>query len=194
VDTADTAQAKRQIRRDITAMLRVLSAAEKRHRADSLLRRLLELPLFRSVRFVGGYFAMVDEIGVDGVLTTALEGGKDALVPILRDEELDFAFWRPSLTLRRDRLGVLEPVTRGASRLPSGPGLLLVPGRAFDTAGRRLGRGQGFYDRVLARLPADIVTVGVGYSEQIIAKVPTALHDRPVAALATDQHFEWCSA
>jgi len=69
----------------------------------------------------------------------------------------------------------LVPV--GALREP-GPGhpivapdLFLVPGRAFDAAGRRLGRGRGYYDRALGRWPA-IRAIGVCFSGQLVDEVP----------------------
>jgi 5-formyltetrahydrofolate cyclo-ligase len=44
----------------------------------------------------------------------------------------------------------------------------------------RLGRGRGFYDRLLAALPADILRVGVCFAEQIVAELPSEAHDEEV--------------
>ena len=54
--------------------------------------------------------------------------------------------------------------------------LVLVPGIAFDIAGNRLGRGRGFYDRMLALSP-DAVSCGVGFDGQVVALVPVEPHD-----------------
>ena len=48
--------------------------------------------------------------------------------------------------------------------------LMLVPGVAFDLHGHRLGRGRGFYDRLLAGVRC--VKCGVGFDEQIVDAVP----------------------
>jgi 5-formyltetrahydrofolate cyclo-ligase len=53
--------------------------------------------------------------------------------------------------------------------------LVLVPGVAFDRAGRRLGRGRGFYDRLLAEVPG--IKCGVAYDWQILTEVPSEPHD-----------------
>ena len=64
--------------------------------------------------------------------------------------------------------------------------LLLVPGLAFDDHGHRLGYGRGFYDALLARLPEDVLTVGVGFEAQMHRPVPVDPHDWPVQALLSE--------
>jgi len=53
--------------------------------------------------------------------------------------------------------------------------LILVPGVAFDLRGRRLGRGRGFYDRLL--LETGGVKCGIAFDEQIAGEVPTGKYD-----------------
>ena len=52
----------------------------------------------------------------------------------------------------------------------------LIPGVAFDAAGRRLGRGRGYYDRFLRQLPC-ARRVGVCFPFQRVAEVPAEPHD-----------------
>ena len=54
--------------------------------------------------------------------------------------------------------------------------IVLVPGMAFDAAGHRLGRGRGYYDRLLAAHPA-WHKVGVCFPFQRVAEVPIDAHD-----------------
>ncbi|MFM8885802.1 MAG: 5-formyltetrahydrofolate cyclo-ligase, partial [Chthoniobacterales bacterium] len=58
--------------------------------------------------------------------------------------------------------------------------IIFVPGLAFTAEGQRLGRGRGFYDRLLAALPEDILRVGVCFAEQIVADIPSEPHDKEV--------------
>jgi 5-formyltetrahydrofolate cyclo-ligase len=58
-----------------------------------------------------------------------------------------------------------------------------VPGLAFDRFGRRLGRGRGFYDRLLAEIPGQ--RCGVAFDQQILEALPTEPHDSQMHALAT---------
>lgn len=59
----------------------------------------------------------------------------------------------------------------------------LVPGLAFDRAGNRLGRGGGFYDRLLPGVRG--TKVGVAYTWQLVDLLPTEPHDIPVDVIVT---------
>jgi 5-formyltetrahydrofolate cyclo-ligase len=61
--------------------------------------------------------------------------------------------------------------------------LVLVPGAAFDLNGSRLGRGQGFYDRLLEKVSG--VKCGVAYDFQLLEKIPTEPHDAKVDFILT---------
>lgn len=99
-------------------------------------------------------------------------------------EPVPVASWSADLTL--SRLGLREP-RAGLGALPLAElDAVLVPGLAFDPTGARLGRGAGFYDRFLPRLPARAVTIGVALHGQLVDRVPTGPLDRPVEWLATE--------
>jgi 5-formyltetrahydrofolate cyclo-ligase len=59
--------------------------------------------------------------------------------------------------------------------------IILVPWLAFTQEGKRLGRGGGWYDRVIAtwrsRSP-DILIVWVCFSQQCIDFLPSEAHDQ----------------
>ncbi len=60
---------------------------------------------------------------------------------------------------------------------------ILVPGLAFDLRGYRLGRGGGFYDKLLAKYP-HARTMGLMFLEQIhLSNLPIEPHDIPVQEL-----------
>ena len=57
--------------------------------------------------------------------------------------------------------------------------LAIIPGVAFDPETKlRLGRGGGFYDRLLADANFKATTIGVGFSLQSYKKLPTESHDQ----------------
>ena len=73
---------------------------------------------------------------------------------------------------------------------------VLVPARAFDRSGARLGRGGGHYDRLFAAHSAppgaappraSPVRIGIAYARQVIDHLPVESHDMRVTAVATEE-------
>jgi len=54
--------------------------------------------------------------------------------------------------------------------------LAIIPGMAFDSAGHRLGRGKGYYDRLLPNLKTAKLT-GICFPFQLLEEVPAEAHD-----------------
>lgn len=65
--------------------------------------------------------------------------------------------------------------------------LIVVPGVAYDRSGNRVGRGKGYYDRLLSRAKA--VTIGVGYDFQFFDSIEVEEHDVPVDIVITETHY-----
>jgi 5-formyltetrahydrofolate cyclo-ligase len=79
-------------------------------------------------------------------------------------------------------LGILEPPEdlrrRPEKRIDAERlDLVMVPGAAFDARGGRIGRGKGYYDRLLRRTRPDALRVGVAFQCQIFPGVPMQEHD-----------------
>jgi 5-formyltetrahydrofolate cyclo-ligase len=71
--------------------------------------------------------------------------------------------------------------------------IVFVPGVAFDTRGQRLGRGKGWYDRLLRQLGGNTVFVGLGYEFQIVEEVPTESWDEKVHYVVTEERVIDCA-
>lgn len=107
------------------------------------------------------------------LLAEALAAGKTVALPRFVSANKGYAGFQvcdPSRDLASGRFGIIEP-------LPSCPevqlnrlDLVLVPGVAFDARGARLGRGKGFYDRLLADVRG--TKCGVAFDEQMVDAVP----------------------
>ena len=65
--------------------------------------------------------------------------------------------------------------------------MIIVPAVAFDFNKNRLGRGKGFYDRLLSQA-TNAIKIGVGYDFQIFETIPTEPHDIPMDIVITPNH------
>ena len=63
--------------------------------------------------------------------------------------------------------------------------LIIVPAVAFDRRGNRLGRGKGFYDRLLQK--AKCPKIGIAYHFQLLDEIPAEPHDIPMDKIITEQ-------
>lgn len=70
---------------------------------------------------------------------------------------------------------------------PDQVALFLVPGLAFTARGARLGRGGGFYDRLLPRRGPQSTAIGVCFALQVVEDVPREPHDQHVDAVITER-------
>jgi 5-formyltetrahydrofolate cyclo-ligase len=82
--------------------------------------------------------------------------------------------------------GIREPLSRCHRVDPHLIGWVLVPGVAFDPAGRRLGYGGGFYDRLLPSLRPAAPRIAGAFELQIVDRVPASSHDMTIDAIVTE--------
>ena len=106
------------------------------------------------------------------------------------DNDLDWAVFDGALA--PGRFGLSEPTgARLGVEAVLGADLLLVPALAVDHRGRRLGRGGGSYDRVLARVAGAVPALAVVDDAEVVPAVPVEPHDRPVQGYVTPSGVRW---
>ena len=85
----------------------------------------------------------------------------------------------------QNSLGIWEPGPRATQVQQESLSGILVPGLGFSDRGQRLGRGKGFYDRVLVGTQA--LKVGVCFSSQLVKEnLPVDEHDIPMDVVIVD--------
>lgn len=178
---------KAGIRRIVRERVRALSPGLRRG-ADSRIAAHLAVEVSRQPPgcWVMGYVSMADEPRIDGALCGFVAEGRAVYLPRTVHGGPGAARWLPCSRMRRDDHGVLVPDEPAVAGVPDGPGVILVPGRAFDPTGQRVGRGGGWYDRLLALAGAPTIAIGVAYDCQRFDQLPAGPLDRSVAALVTE--------
>ncbi len=174
---------KTSLRRTVRAAREDLTAAQRWQAADAAVTRLASLPDVHRARTVLLYAAGGSELDVMGLATRLRERGVTVCFPRVAGDELIPVAASP-LALRPGYRGIAEP--DGPARDLADLDVVVVPGLAFDLAGGRLGQGGGHYDRLLRRVPTHTVRVGVGYSCQLVPRVPVQPHDEVVDLVVTD--------
>ena len=175
---------KHRLRASTRAARAALSSEERVAASARIVARLLALPELRAASTVAVYAPVRDEVDVGGLIAPLHTAGARTLFPRVRGSELDLVAATDLRNLQLGYRGVREP--SGPAIDPSVVDVAVVPGLAFDPRGGRLGSGGGHYDRLLARLPTEVVRIGVGFTCQVVPLVPRQTHDQPVQLVVTE--------
>ena len=152
-------------------------------RARTLLASQSKWAVAHSVLF---FAPLPEELDVWPMLEDALGAGKVVALPRFVAETGNYvacAIEDLAKDLNTGQFGIREPADRCSEIALNRLDLALVPGVAFDLQGRRLGRGRGFYDRMLETMRG--TTCGVAFDEQIVRDVPVEPLDVSVNCILT---------
>lgn len=165
------------MRRLIRERAQQCSAAQLKQWSEAVGQAVLSLPPLASARTVLAYHSMPREVDTHTLLEVLRESGHTVLLPhILGNGRLELRRYDGAASLQPSRhFHILEPVGEAFTHLQS-IDLALVPGVAFTLSGQRLGRGGGYYDRLLPQLTA-ARCVGLAFPFQLVEQLPTEPHD-----------------
>jgi len=168
---------KKQIRSKILLKLKTQKEEERERRSGIIKEKLFKSAVFKKAKVVMFYISFNGEVNTREMIRQANNLGKIVTVPVCAEAEII----RPGRLSNNDALaagpyGIREPLIKRFidSRNLS---LVIVPGVAFDKKGNRLGRGKGYYDRFLAKLPKKAQTIGLAFDFQILPCLPIAKTD-----------------
>ncbi len=166
---------KYEIRRKIKAMKSMLLETEKIAEAERVFAQLEQTAAFLMAKHILMYHSLPDELSTRDFLRK-WNGEKKFYLPRVNGVNLEVLPYEES----RLELGAfhIEEPTGNETVDPDTLELIVVPAVAYDRKGNRLGRGKGFYDRLLGSTKA--TKVGVAYEFQIVDEVPVEQHDIPM--------------
>jgi 5-formyltetrahydrofolate cyclo-ligase len=180
----DITARKKNLRRELRKKLAAMNSGGRDAAARVIVENILALAAWRAARSVLLFAPLPPEPDIGPLLPAALAAGKQVFYPRVTGSDLEICAVRSPDDLRPGAFGILEPVTVSAPPLTV-IDLALVPGLGFDAEGHRLGRGRGYYDRLLAGTGA--LTVGVGFHCQRIEKIPVESHDVRLDLVVTEE-------
>lgn len=163
---------KKELRKMLRQSERKGSPAE----AFALQEKLQQVAELQRAQVVMAYCALPDEVALDQLMARWQEAGKTIILPrVTSDTEMEVRTFRGTQDLAVGAFGIMEPTGPVFSDLEQ-IDAIIVPGMAFDRRGHRLGRGKGYYDRFLARVP-HAYKIGVCFSHRLLDSVPTDDND-----------------
>ncbi|HBC20841.1 MAG TPA: 5-formyltetrahydrofolate cyclo-ligase [Porphyromonadaceae bacterium] len=175
---------KSDIRRKIKALRTMLSEEEKNSAAEEVFEQLEKTAAFLLADKILMYHSLPDELQTIAFLRKWGER-KKFFLPRVNGVNLDILPYDQT-RLELGSFQIEEPTGDDLTD-PAEIELIIVPAVAFDRNGNRLGRGKGFYDRLLQTTRA--TKIGVGYDFQLIEEIPAEPHDVPMDMVITQRHY-----
>jgi len=179
---------KKTIRRTLSVRRAALDAETIALAGRILVAHLGGLREYVDAAVLLAYVAKDNEVPTGELIADARRRGKQVFLP--RIEDRWFARWREGARLSRSPVSTLEPLEGEPLGRGEKPGIVLVPLLAWTAAGDRLGRGGGWYDRVLPGL--GMAAIGAGYEFQEREHVPTEPCDVRLDYVVTEDRLIEC--
>lgn len=134
------------------------------------------------------YSPIGNEVATEEIRDHALRTHKNLFYPKLGNgDQLELVEVKSGDEMKLGRYGILEPIGHKSLAEQDREGLIvLVPGVIFDLRGNRLGRGKGWYDRLLELLGEVPKFVALAYEFQVIEELPADEWDRKVQHIITE--------
>lgn len=152
--------------------------------STEILAALEAHPAFRAAKTVLLYHSLPDEVDTHRFIRKWKEE-KRILLPVVTGNDLELRLYTDAQSLTTGVYGIEEPVGAPFTDYAA-IDLIIVPGVAFDRNGNRLGRGKGYYDRLLPRIPS-AHKIGICFPFQIVEEIPTEPFDIRMDEIITQQ-------
>ncbi len=191
--------AKDALRTAIRDSRRARSAEDRIQAGIGLASITQGIPEIASALTVTAYASFGTEPATAPLLATLVDAGKRVLLPIVHDDgSLGWVDYTGPESLRLSERGIPEPfgveIGRGAKALVEAQvDVMLIPALAVDKSGARIGKGGGFYDRVLAELPSHRpIRIAIVHDDDLLpaGTIPIESFDRPVHAVLTPSKLQ----
>ena len=160
-----------------------ISQEERESASTIVMNKIESLTQFKEAKNILLYNALPDELPTDCMLEKWTDS-KELFLPVVAGDNLVIKRYNKEL-LKVGAFGILEPTGKEIDfKLID---FIVVPGVAFDRELNRLGRGKGFYDKLLANSNAFLA--GVGYDIQIVDCIDTEPHDIKMNCIITEKEI-----
>jgi len=167
---------KQNLRKEVAVVKNAFAASEDASLAAiCAAAKILASPSFQASRTVLLYAALPDEMPTRGLIEAVLESKtanglkRRVVLPVVVGDALVLREYIQGKTVAGYR-GIEEPSPECPEVCPTEIDLAVIPGVAFTLDGRRLGRGKGYYDRLLPLLKCR--KIGLCFECQIVPDLP----------------------
>lgn len=167
---------KEILRKHIREQKRQFSNEELIELSLPIVNRMLSHPAVVSAKTILLYYSLPDEVFTHDVIRQIANTGKKVLLPrVIDNENMELREYRDDNDLEKGSFNIMEPKGAIFSDYEN-IDVAIIPGMAFDLSGNRMGRGRGYYDRLLAKA-GNMYKIGMCFDFQKTDYIPTDSND-----------------
>lgn len=166
---------KKEIREEVRGRKKGCAAEKRAQLSKEVVANLVSTELWKNAHRVLLYYSLPDEVATHELVSEALREGKAVLLPRVVGDDLELRLFSSPEALVEGAFHIQEPTGSVFTDYET-IDLAIIPGVAFTTDGKRLGRGRGYYDRLLPRL-SQTYKIGICWPFQVISELPSESHD-----------------
>jgi 5-formyltetrahydrofolate cyclo-ligase len=168
---------KATLRRLIRMRKHRLTQSERAKQSQAIMRLLEDHPVFQKARVILLYASLPDEVQTLSFIQR-WSAEKQILLPVVVGDTLELYPYTDQAHLKQSDYGIFEPLSTSIYTEYAAIDLAIIPGIAFTSEGCRLGRGKGYYDRLLSH-PSfqNVHKMGICFPFQLLSELPTVPHD-----------------
>ena len=174
---------KKELRADIRRRKTQYTPLQLAEMSAAICEQLERCEAFVQAHTVLLYHALPDEVQTQSLLNR-WAAQKTLLLPVVTGDTLVLRKYYPGCPVEKNQWGIPEPVLSEDFTHYASIQLAVIPGMAFDAQGHRLGRGKGYYDRLLPALQCPVY--GICFPFQRLDHIPSAPWDIPVDRVISD--------
>ncbi len=175
---------KKALRKEVRAAKQAVPLEEKIARSRGIFEQVEALPQFAQAHTILLYWSMDDEVATHAFVEKWYRD-KVLLLPCVEGDDLVLRRYTGADCMQAGpQFGIGEP-TGPVFDQTEEIEMIVVPGVAFDRQCNRMGRGRGFYDRLLKSTP-NAFKVGVAFRFQLFDTIPVEAFDVPMNCVITE--------
>ena len=184
---------KDDIRRNIEEALASLSDKEIKNKTQKIEKRLFEFANFLEANIVLLYINSNCEVNSLEIIKRCLNYKKIVILPAFVPTKYEMKLMKIDnldTDLTYGSRNILEPDPNHCNVVPiECIDIAIIPGVAFDEKGGRIGSGDGYYDRLIPKLPITTRKVALTFEDQIVSQIQMEAHDRHVDIIITEKRI-----
>jgi len=167
----ETKSSKKSVLNEVTEKLSMLTIEERAAKQKAVESNFLTFANFLEAELVLLYIQRSSELPTEKIIRTSLDVRKGIVLPAYSESRHSITLLRinnyDSDIIKTDS-DIMEPDPSVCKKIPLDQiDVALIPGLAFDEKGGRIGFGDGFYNRLISKLPETTRKIAIAFEEQI---------------------------